>query len=141
MVSGRTWGTVSYKTYERLRSESEYGAWLYVYGFCANHFTINVNELESIADMQEMNLFLKTNSFKMNASGGEIKGNSDLMLEQSSILADKMEVEFVEGEYLIPSCYYEFAKRYNQPNGELFRGFIANSADKIFESTDLVLQH
>ena len=140
LFSGRTWGTVSFKTYEKLRNESVYAAWLYVYGFCANHFTINVNELHSIDDMKEMNIFLKSNSFKMNESGGEIKGDSDLMLEQSSILADKKEVEFVEGEYLIPSCYYEFAKRYNQPNGELFRGFIANSADKIFESTDLKLQ-
>jgi hypothetical protein len=31
----------------------------------------------------------------------------------------------------IPGCYYEFALRYNN-----FDGFIAGSADKIFESTD-----
>ena len=63
LVSGRTWGTVSYETYEKLRSESEYAAWLYVYGFCANHFTVNVNALNSIGNVEEMNLFLKANSF------------------------------------------------------------------------------
>jgi hypothetical protein len=31
----------------------------------------------------------------------------------------------------IPACYYEFALRHNN-----FDGFIAGSADKIFESTD-----
>ena len=30
LVSGRTWGTVSYQTYESLRKESEYAAWLYI---------------------------------------------------------------------------------------------------------------
>lgn len=141
LVSGRTWGTVSYQTYESLRKESEYAAWLYVYGFCANHFTINVNELESIENMREMNMFLKRNEFRINASGGEIKGDPEMMLEQSSILADKKEIAFIEGNYLIPSCYYEFAKRYKQTDGKLFQGFIAKSADKIFESTDLSLQH
>ncbi len=76
----------------------------------------------------------------MNESGGEIKVTSDVMLEQSSILADKKKVEFVAGQYLIPSCYYEFDKRYNTPNRELFSRVIANSAAKIFESTDLSLQ-
>lgn len=75
----------------------------------------------------------------MNASGGEVKGSADLYLEQSSVLADKIEVEFEEGTYEITSCYYEFAYRYEK-DGTLFRGFVANSADKIFESTDMVLQ-
>ena len=39
------------------------------------------------------------------------------------------------GAHSIPCCYYEFAKRYTQADGKLFRGFVAQSADKIFEST------
>jgi len=35
----------------------------------------------------------------------------------------------------VPTCYYEFAKRYPGPDGKLFPGFVAASADKIFEST------
>ena len=76
----------------------------------------------------------------MNTSGGEIKGSPEQLLEQSSILADKISVEFVETTKEITSCYYEFAFRYSQTNGELYSGFIAESADKIFESTNMILQ-
>jgi len=47
-----------------------------------------------------------------------------------------VDVEFQEGKFSVPSCYYEFAKRYNGADGKLFSGFIAGSADRIFESTD-----
>ena len=72
----------------------------------------------------------------MNESGGVIKGTSSDYLEQASTLANEVEVEFTDGARMIPSCYYEFAQRHSMPNGELFNGFIAKSADKIFESTD-----
>ncbi|WP_299886683.1 DUF1338 domain-containing protein [uncultured Lacinutrix sp.] len=138
IFSGRLWNLPSYELYTSLLGESEYAAWLYVNGFCANHFTINVNALNSFNSLKEVNTFLKANNFKMNTSGGEIKGNPELYLEQSSILADKIDIEFEEGNKNIPSCYYEFAYRYLK-EGTLFKGFIANSADKIFESTDVKL--
>jgi hypothetical protein len=47
-----------------------------------------------------------------------------------------LEFNFVEGTFEIPSCYYEFALRYPDTDGKLYSGFIAKSADKIFESTD-----
>jgi hypothetical protein len=47
-----------------------------------------------------------------------------------------VEVSFSEGIFTIPGCYYEFARRYPDADGKLFSGFIAGSADKIFESTD-----
>lgn len=139
ILSGRLWGTPSFKLYSTLLNESEYAAWLYANGFCANHFTINVNKLESFNTLKEVNTFLKHNGFKMNTSSGEIKGNPEQYLEQSSILADKITMTFQEGLYEITSCYYEFAYRYKKDN-ILFKGFIADSADKIFESTDMVLK-
>ena len=51
-------------------------------------------------------------------------------------MAGHLDVEFAEGTYRIPSCYYEFALRYKMEDGELYSGFIAKSADKIFESTN-----
>jgi hypothetical protein len=45
-------------------------------------------------------------------------------------------LKIVEGLKEIPGCYYEFAKRYPDADGKLYSGFIAKSADKIFESTD-----
>lgn len=136
ILSQAVWGRVSYKTYLKLREESEYAAWLYVYGFRPNHFTISINSLKKIDTIQELNQFIKDSGYKLNSSGGEIKGSPSSLLEQSSTLADIIEVRFIEGTYKIPACYYEFAKRYHDENGQLFSGFIASSADKIFESTD-----
>jgi hypothetical protein len=61
---------------------------MYVYGFRANHFTINVNALTNSKNLEELNAYLKENNWKMNGSGGEIKGTPEQLLEQSSTLAD-----------------------------------------------------
>lgn len=136
LFAGSLFGVPSYEVYKKLREESEYAAWLYVFGYRANHFTVNVNELRKFGELEQVNDFLKKNGFELNSSGGEIKGSASQYLRQSSTLADKTEVEFTEGKFVIPSCYYEFAQRYRDENGKLFSGFIAGSADKIFESTD-----
>jgi len=136
IFAGSLFGKPSYKVYEKLREESEYTAWLYVFGYRANHFTVSVNALEKFTGIEEVNDFLKKNGFMLNGSGGEIKGSEDQLLRQSSTLADKIDMDFAEGKYTIPSCYYEFAQRYKDKNGKLFSGFIAGSADKIFESTN-----
>jgi hypothetical protein len=136
IFSGRIIDPVSYEVYNRLREESEYAAWFYVYGFRVNHFTVSVNALKKYSDILKVNRLLKDNGLIMNSSGGEVKGTAADFLQQSSTLADINQVEFIEGTYGIPSCYYEFAQRYRMPNGELFNGFVAQSANKIFESTD-----
>ena len=140
VFKGRLWEQPSFKVYEKLQTETEYAAWLYVNGFCSNHFTVDVNKLDTFGSLQEVNEFLKNNGFKMNASGGEIKGTPEQFLEQSSVLADRIPVKFQETTKEITSCYYEFAFRHSMQNGELYSGFIAGSADKIFESTDMKLQ-
>ncbi|WP_062057667.1 DUF1338 domain-containing protein [Aquimarina longa] len=140
VLKGRVWSTPSIKIYEDLLAVSEYAAWMYVNGFCSNHFTVNVNQLNSFKSLTEVNGFLKDNGFKMNTSGGEIKGSPSQLLEQSSILADVIEVKFKENVKKITSCYYEFSYRYKDPENTIFNGFIADSADKIFESTDMQLQ-
>lgn len=140
LLKGRVWGTPSWDVYERLREESEYAAWMYVYGFCANHFTVNVNALKAFESLEAVNDFLESKGFALNASGGKIKGTPAQLLEQSSTLADMRPIAFAEGTHEIPSCYYEFARRYPTATGELYSGFIAASADKIFESTDKKLR-
>jgi len=128
--------SLSYGVYESLREESEYAAWLYAFGFRANHFTVSVNYLTAFDKLEAVNAFLKEKGYPLNNSGGEIKGTPEQLLEQSSTLADRVEVSFSEGVKIIPGCYYEFALRYPQKDGQIFSGFIAGSADKIFESTD-----
>ena len=134
--AGNVTGMPSFATYEKLRAESEYAAWLYVNGFCANHFTVSVNRLKKYDTIQKVNAFLKSNGFLLNDGGGEVQGTPEELLEQSSIKAGMVSFQFTEGDFEIPGCYYEFARRYPDSDGVLYSGFIAKSADKIFESTN-----
>jgi len=140
ILSGSVWNGNSQAVYKSLLEESEYAAWMYVYGFRANHFTINTNALKGFKTLEELNNFLESSGWELNASGGKIKGTPEQLLEQSSTLADLYDIDFEEGTLKVPSCYYEFALRYPMSNGELYQGFVASSADKIFESTDVKLQ-
>jgi len=134
-VSGRPWPLL-YSTYEKLLAESEYAGWMSAFGFRVNHFTVNVNKLKTFDGLSALNQFLKSEGFELNQSGGEIKGGPDVHLEQSSTMAARIPVDFDNGQFEIPSCYYEFAKRYPLADGSLYQGFVEASADKIFESTD-----
>jgi len=133
--AGRPWH-LTHSEYEALRKESEYAAWVAAFGIRVNHFSVDVNALSTFPDLTALNTYLVEHGFTLNRSGGKIKGSREAGLEQSSTRADSIEVAFDDATVRIPSCYYEFAKRYALPSGELFGGFISTSADKIFESTD-----
>ena len=137
VFSGRPWDAL-YSTFEKLAKESEYASWVYAYGFRPNHFTVSVNHLQILRSVEQINHFLEERGIKLNAAGGKIKGTPLELLEQSSTMAEEVQVQFADGVHQIPSCYYEFARRYPKPNGELYQGFIAKSADKIFESTNKI---
>lgn len=132
---GRPW-TLTADEYLKLADESEYASWVAAYGFRPNHFTVLINGLKGFQGLPEVNAFVKSLGFKLNASGGEIKGSRAELLEQSSTLAESVEVEFSDRRLAVPACYYEFALRHPTPNGSLYQGFVAASADKIFESTN-----
>ncbi|MBA2115308.1 DUF1338 domain-containing protein [Bremerella alba] len=134
-TAGRLW-EVPYADYKALSEQSEYAAWMAAHGFCANHFTVFVNALTTIDSLQDLNALLLEEGFSLNQEGGAIKGSPEVYLEQSSTIASVVDVPFKDGDRSVPGCYYEFARRYTLPNGSLFGGFVAKSADKIFESTD-----
>ena len=134
--AGRPW-SVRRAEYESLLLESEYAAWVAAFGFRVNHFTVSVNSLTTFPDLPSLNAFLVDHGFALNQAGGIIKGTPAQHLEQSSTLADTIAVDLAGETLRIPSCYYEFARRYPLPGGELFHGFVPTSADKIFESTNV----
>lgn len=133
--SKTTW-ELNFETYQKLAAASEYAAWVYAYGFRANHFAIQVNQLKTFKDCREINAFLRNKGFIINEENGEVKGTRAELLEQSSIMAQYSEVKFSDGFHKIPSCYYEFTHRFPNNKGVLYPGFIAASADKLFESTN-----
>ncbi|MEI8655129.1 MULTISPECIES: DUF1338 domain-containing protein [Vibrio] len=135
LYGGRLWD-ISFADYQLLAEESEYASWLAAHGYGANHFTVNVNQLKAFTEVKQVNDHLRGAGFTINESGGEVKGTPEVLLEQSSTMADKVPVTFSDGTETVPGGFYEFAKRYPMVNGELYTGFVAASADKIFESTD-----
>lgn len=134
-IRGRSWNC-SYDDYQTLLAESEYAAWMAAFGFRVNHFTVLVNQLKTFKNLTEVNDALKAAGFRLNTSGGEIKGTQAIGLEQSSTLAEPTKVRFSDGTFEIPACYYEFAHRF-MVQGKLYTGFVEQSADKIFESTNV----
>ncbi|MEZ4358531.1 MAG: DUF1338 domain-containing protein [Kofleriaceae bacterium] len=134
--AGRPW-RLTYGVYEQLLEESEYAAWVAAFGFGANHFTVDVGALTTFASLEALNAFLTGEGFALNPAGGLIKGSPAELLEQSSTLAEVRDVSFEDRHARVPTCYYEFARRYPLPSGELFHGFVPASADRIFESTDV----
>ena len=135
LYSGRPWD-LTFEQYIQLLQESEYAAWTAAFGYRANHFTVSINHLTTFFDIDTLNQFILDNDFALNESGGLVKGSPEQLLEQSSTMAPLVNLEFKASNHLIPSCFYEFAKRYPMESGRLYQGFIAASADKIFESTD-----
>ncbi|MEZ4452278.1 MAG: DUF1338 domain-containing protein [Nannocystaceae bacterium] len=135
-AAGRPWPAIAAADYERLAAESEYAAWVAAFGYRANHFTVSVNRLRTIGSIAEINALIEAAGIPLNHAGGAIKGGPEVLLEQSSTLAAPALVDLADGARTIPGCYYEFARRYPGPDGRLFGGFVARSADRIFESTD-----
>jgi hypothetical protein len=131
----RPW-RLTYENYQTLKKESEYAAWLCAYGFFPNHFTISVNELKHFPELKDLTDWVSKQGITLNSSGGVVKGSEKELLEQASTMADVGMVLFDEGEFEVPTCYYEFAKRYPDENGLVYQGFIAGNSDKIFESTN-----
>ena len=136
----RRWELPSWEEYLYLRQESEYAAWLLVLGFHANHFTLNINAFNSASDRQldwpELIKLMASIHIAMNPEGGIIKGSPEVLLEQASTLADEIHIDFDQGSKTIKSCFYEFAKRFNQADGQEYQGFVAANANKIFSSTN-----
>ena len=135
LCSGKPW-EISFSTYQKLLSESEYAAWVAAFGYRPNHFTVSINHLKHFDSIDAVNQLVLDNGFAMNSVNGLVKGSAGVGLQQSSTMANKVDVVFTDFTVKIPSCFYEFALRHDI-EGQLFDGFIADSADKIFESTDV----
>lgn len=131
----RPWD-IAHKDYLKLKEESEYAAWMAAYGFFPNHFTVSLNDLIHFPTMKSFVTWLGEMGVTLNSAGGVIKGAPEEFLEQASTIADLGMVSFSDGEFEVPTCYYEFAKRYPGPDGKTYQGFVTDNADKIFESTD-----
>lgn len=131
--SGRHWPAPTWAQYQALAQSSEYAAWLAIHGFHANHFTIAVHQLG--ISLETLVQQLIEHGYAMNTSGGLIKGSEAELLKQAATLAQSIEVNFADQTQRVPGCYYEFAERFCDAQGQRYQGFVAASANRIFEST------
>ena len=123
--------------YSTLADASEYAGWLSTMGYQANHFTVNINALNTLHSIDDVIHFSEDHHFPLNAVGGIKKGMPEDLLVQASTLADSVTFTFADGQQqAVPSCFYEFAHRFADRSGKLFQGFVPNNANAIFESTD-----
>jgi hypothetical protein len=134
--SGLPWQMPSWQDYLVLADVSEYAGWLSINGMCANHFTINVNSLETIKTLNDLLEVIRALGLPLNETGGVIKGTPEVGLTQASTLADEQTFTFSCGHSaLVKTCFYEFAERHPVA-GKIYQGFVTANADKIFHSTD-----
>jgi hypothetical protein len=131
LIETPTWAPPRFEVYEALAAESEYAAWVAAHGIRANHFTVAFNDLKTFDELADLNAFLVESGFALNGGDANIQGGPAVRLEQSSTVAPPVPVAFADGVREVPGAYYEFARRYGG-----FDGFVAGSADKIFESTN-----
>lgn len=142
------WELPSLEDYELLLAESEYAAWVIYNRYYLNHYTISVHDLpEPYHKLKSFNDFLKGIGIKLNTSGGEIKTSGDLLLRQSSSVANTVLASFADQKTReIAGSYVEFAERSPLPKYAEWskdkikrehrrEGFETANADRIFEST------
>ena len=136
MFFADNWQPVSRKDYERFSKLSEYAGWTGLFGIQVNHFTVRVNALTHFITLESLNEFIKAQGIVLSTAGGEIKGQPQDLLQQSSTMARWVPARFADGQSgEALGCYYEFALRYPEVGtGSLFEGFRPANADKIFES-------
>lgn len=120
--AGRPW-RVTHADYLVLLAESAYAAWVAAFGFRVHHFAVDVGSLSTFPDLEALDAFLIEHGEMLDDRGGTIKGSRAEGIAQSSTRADRVAVAFTDTTVRIPSCFYEFARRFPLPSGELFHGF------------------
>jgi hypothetical protein len=126
-VSGRHWA-ISSAAVEALRAESEYAAWVAAFGFRAHHFAVDVDSLRGFAGLAEVNRFLDESGVHIDPAGGAIKGSPATLVEQSSTVADEVDLELIDGTQRVRGGSYELIRRHRRADGTRFEGFTAESA-------------
>jgi len=121
--AGRPW-RLAHAVYRALLAESEPAAWVAAFGFRVHHFAVDVGSLQSFPDLAALAAFLGELGFAFDDADGAIVGTPADRLERAATRADAIAVAFDDATLRIPSCRYEFARRYPLPSGELFHGFV-----------------
>lgn len=82
------WEKPSYTDFQKLASESEYGAWILAHGYAINHVAIAAHRLEShLKNIKTLNQFIEDHGYIFNYEGGLLKGESILIFLHLDIIS------------------------------------------------------
>jgi Domain of unknown function (DUF1338) len=140
----RPWQTPYLSEIQTVNQVSQYGAWVLLHGYAANHFTANINRQNTP----------KYPNIEITANGladlgipmkAEIEGSINVGLRQTATHAVNEQITVIDDksgvEIQIPwtYAYYELAQRYivelEPGKQELFDAFLGKNARQLFEMT------
>lgn len=107
---------------DQLHQDSQYAAWVMLFGNQVNHFTATTTDIDkTVQHLRDWQIPMKK----------QVEGNPASGLEQTATLAYPVEVSLHGGiTRTYPYAYVEVAKRYGD-----FDGFLAPQARQLFEMT------
>ena len=151
------WRPVSMDDYNYLLPESEYAAWVLVFGDVLNHIGIPIHYLTQYDNIEDCVELLENNNITLSTVGGKIKKSDDKLLYESSVVADLVPAIQLGSEYLsLPGTVVGFIDRKTLPNyihkccnnihnkyNDNYRreGFDTNNANYIFDSTSNISKY
>ena len=113
------------ETYEYIKSKNQYLIWQITNKNKINHIALEVYDIKEFVEL------LKIDGYELNIANNSyynIGKNGKLI--QSSLLANKISFDFLEGENIIPGSFIEFAQRI-----DMIDGFDNSNANNIVLST------
>ena len=136
----RRWKLPSLQEFEEVKKENELLAWVLLFGSKINHFGIGVYLRDDIINLEAFNGRLeKELKIKINSSGGKIKGNPAIGIEQSATLGQDYHIRLSDGSITHPGNFMEFIWRYSDKSTpklwtDYHTDFIPQNANHVVES-------
>lgn len=127
---------------QMVNEQSQYGAWVMLFGNQVNHFTAYVNAIgiEKLNDIEKVAASMTAREVPMK---DETEGERGSKLRQTSTKATLKPVTVLDGDGVKKQikwayAYFEIAERNVDPEtGKLFQGFLVQQAKKLFGMTKM----
>lgn len=136
----RPWSLPTTKDYLLVKEENQLLAWVLLHGRKVNHFGVSIHLNNRYKSLKNFNKDIIGSRFvKLNNFAGEIKGNKDCGIEQSSTLGREELTPTADGEVMANNSFIEFVWRFPLNDnpiywGDYYSGFIPKNANNVIES-------
>ncbi len=136
----RPWSLPTTKDYLLVKEENQLLAWVLLHGRKVNHFGISIHLNNRYTSLESFNKDIIGSKFvKLNNFAGEVKGNREGGIEQSSTLGREELTPTADGEVLANNSFIEFVWRFPLNDnplywGDYYNGFIPKNANNVIES-------